>query len=465
MAAASTPDGTSDKAHDAVLTLDEPSASQRGKHAAEPALVAIFADGRPVMRVFPLHGGRLEIGRSADGLPDDLLASRRHAEVRLVAGTWVITDLGSRNGTHVNGVRLGTAALEVPSGQRLVLRMGGRLYLVCEDATDFRSHGVRKRDDMVIGPTLAAALERVREAGRTGENLLVLGESGAGKELAARTYHAAGSRADAPFVAVNCAAIPEGLAERLLFGSTRGAYSGATDAVGHIQAAHGGTLFLDEVGELAPAVQAKLLRVLESREVTPLGASRAQAVAVRFCFATLRHLRLLVAEQGFRADLFFRIARTTVTLPPLRQRVEEIPWLIAGALGALDAKLVAHASLAEACALAEWPGNVRELLTSVRHAAGAAQRSGTTTVRAAHLPIDIPIAVMRAGATTAERPPGSDTLDPGSLPEDISAEQLRAAVEAQRGNLAAAARALGVNRSTLYRLLERHGIARPPRHG
>jgi transcriptional regulator with PAS, ATPase and Fis domain len=326
----------------------------------------------------------------------------------------------------------------------VVIRIGQRIYLACEDATPYRRHGVAVVEGAVVGPALAEALERVREAGRGEVSLLIQGESGVGKEMAARSFHAAGGRASAPFVAVNCAAIPEGVAERLLFGATRGAFSGATDAPGYLQAADGGTLFLDEIGELSPAVQAKLLRVLESREVTPVGAARPQPVAVRFCFATLRNLRHMFAEQKFRPDLYFRIARATVVLPPLRERLEEVPWMVVRELAAIDPALVARASLVEACMLADLTGNVRELVSRVRHAAGEARRAGTSEVSAAHLP-----------------DPGVSA--PSLEPRELSPDELRAALAAHQGNLTAAARALGMHRSHLYRLLERHGIERPSR--
>src|SRR5262249_18714382 len=150
--------------------------------------------------------------------------------------------------------------------------------------------------------------ERVAVLSRGGQNVLFIGESGVGKELLAMAYHAAGAGAKAPFVAVNCATIPRELAERLLFGTRRGAYTGAAeDAEGYLAAADGGTLFLDEVGELDPAVQAKLLRFLETGEVLPLGHTRPHKVSVRVCSATLHDLREAVSAGRFRQDLYYRI--------------------------------------------------------------------------------------------------------------------------------------------------------------
>src|SRR5262249_25883004 len=157
--------------------------------------------------------------------------------------------------------------------------------------------------------------------------------------------------------------ISETIAERLLFGAKRGAFSGAdADADGYLQAADGGTLFLDEIAELGLAVQAKLLRVLENKEVLPVGATRARPIALRLCSATHKGLRAQVEAGRLREDLFFRIATPQVSVPPLRQRLEEIPWLLQVAAQSVAPNLKLSASLVETCLLRSWPGNVRELL-------------------------------------------------------------------------------------------------------
>ena len=226
--------------------------------------------------------------------------------------------------------------------------------------------GVRVTAGRVEGPALQEALQAVARAARLGTTLHITGESGAGKEGLARTFHAGGPRPSGPFQAVNCATIPEGVAERLLiFGAKRGAYSGAdADADGYLVAAHGGTLFLDEVAELGLAVQAKLLRVLETGEVLPLGAAKPRKIDLRFCSATHRDLRAQVAAGKLREDLYFRIATPRVVVPPLRERPEEIAWLLeAAAAEVISPGLALHASLVEGHlpppALAS--GNVREL--------------------------------------------------------------------------------------------------------
>jgi DNA-binding NtrC family response regulator len=424
----------------------------RSVRAAAPraGVLAVHCVGRPLLRVVPLVDGRATLGRLlGDDVPVDGLVSRRHADVAHAAGRWTVTDHGSRNGSILDGrAVVGTATVLGDA----VLRLGYTVFLLCGDVRPFEGAAVQVSDDGVIGPTLAAALAQVAAAARS-SCVLLGGESGAGKELAARTYHRAGPAPDGPFLAVNCAAIPEGVAERLLFGAQKGAYSGATaDSDGYVAAADGGTLFLDEIAELDPAVQAKLLRVLETGEVLPLGAARPRRVTTRFCFATYRNLRAAVRDRAFRADLYYRIAKDEVRMPALRERREELPWLVAWALGQ-DGQ-TAHARLIEACLLRPWPGNVRELLAAVRRAGAQARAQGEAVVRDADLdpqagtaaaPVEEP--AVAPGASPAPSPPG-----------ELTAEMVQQAIAAHAGNLAAVARALGLPRPSLYRLLKRLGI-------
>jgi transcriptional regulator with PAS, ATPase and Fis domain len=263
-----------------------------------------------------------------------------------------------------------------------------------------------------------------------------------------------GAQSTAPFIAVNCAAIPEGLAERLLFGAKRGAYSGAnTDAQGYVTAAHQGTLFLDEVAELDPLVQAKLLRVLETREVLPLGESRPRPVQIRVCAATHQNLREAVSAGRFRQDLYFRLGRPEVVLPPLRERIDELPWLIQAELARTRPDRLASASFVEACALRAWPGNVRELLREVRLAAHAQLEPGLHQLLAEHLAPDagrrIEPSVAAAGGAAKSL---SGVTDP----------QIEAALAEHQGNVTRAARALGLHRNQLRRwLAKRAGEAAP----
>jgi transcriptional regulator with GAF, ATPase, and Fis domain len=373
------------------------------------------------------------------------MISRRHVRVVLDAVGFVVTDLESRNGTFVAGQRVSGEA-RLPFGA--TLRIGGVLLVGVRDVLPFMEHGLGVRDGIVSGPALRQALDTValtRRAGLT-QALLLRGETGTGKEIAAQVFHRAGPKRDAPFVPVNCATIPKDLAERLLFGSRRGAYSGATDAAGHVQAAHGGTLFLDEVAELPAEVQSKLLRVLEMREVLRLGETRAEPVDVSICAATWRDLRAEVAAGRFREDLYFRIGQPEVRLPPLRERAEELPWHVQAVLDACcePGQLRPTAGFVEACALRPWPGNVRELRAEVRRAAASALVSGVGSLR----PEDL--------SAAAGQPIVRDATD---ATPSYPADEFAAALQAERGNVLAAARRLGVDRNRVRRWLERHSIA------
>ena len=354
-----------------------------------------------------------------------------------------MTDLGSRNGTYVDGTRLaGSAPFEAPR----VLRIGRTVLVFVPNLSALARGTVTHDGGLVVGPTLAVASTRVSRAAALGSTLLVTGESGVGKELAARHFHAASSRATGPFVAVNCAAIPVGVAERLLFGARKGAYSGATsDADGYAQAAHGGTLFLDEVGELELAVQPKLLRLLEAGEILPVGASRPQRVDIRVVAATLRSLRVDVARGRFREDLYYRLGQPEVRLPPLRERIEELSWLICSELRRTNAELEPHPLLIETCALRAWPGNVRELGHELRQAAQNAIAAGRKSVEMTDLD---PAAGNALGDDTA--PTETQAVKP-------SDEQIVEVLRREGGNVSAAARVLGMHRTQLRRWLSRRG--------
>jgi transcriptional regulator with PAS, ATPase and Fis domain len=438
-------------------TTEETSSSDAGTKRI-PGVVIACSRETPLLLTVPLERGRSVIGRTlADEtrLPDERV-SREHVEIAFDGEAWTLRDLGSTNGTFVDGVRAtGQVTVDAP---RAVVRIGNTILLLREDITPFRSAKVRVEDGIVIGPVLGHALAAVERAARTRPSVLLVGESGSGKEFAARRFHAAGPASTGPLVAVNCAAIPVGVAERLLFGARRGAFSGATEhANGYLQSADGGVLFLDELGELTLEVQAKLLRVIETKEVLAVGALRPQRVDVRLCFATNRNLRADVADGKFRADLYYRIQAPEVALPPVRTRREEIPWLVAQALSTIGGgQLKAHAKLVEACMLRPWPGNVRELLSEVREAGGEALDQGVTVVTSEHLR-------EHAGeALTASSMPAA-TSQRRTATEPLSREAIASALEQNEQNLAAAARALGVHRTQLYRRMAELEMSTPGR--
>jgi DNA-binding NtrC family response regulator len=435
-----------------------------------PGVVVVFSGSAPGARVLRVASGGLELGRgdSSAGKLEDGRVSRRHARVAFEGGRCAVTDLGSQNGTFVDGAPV---PAHTPTQAQRVIRIGDSLLVPCADVRPLERAGLCSFDGFVRGPAMQALLEDVEQLAQTGATLHIRGESGTGKEGVAQAFHAAGPRAARALVAVNCAAIPHAIAERLLFGAKRGAYSGAdADAPGYVQEADGGTLFLDEIAELEPQVQAKLLRVLESREVLPLGVAKPRKVDFGFCSATNKDLRALVATGALREDLYFRIASPVVTLPPLRNRPEEIPALLAQELAAQSPPMTAHVSLVEQCLLRAWPGNVRELLAEARAAARTALADGHR-VEARHLSPTagsvfgsaMPPARPAAPAEPAE--PAEPTEPPPHEPRKrISrddAEWRRRIEDALRdnaGNIAATARALGLHRTQLRRLVERYGI-------
>jgi transcriptional regulator of acetoin/glycerol metabolism len=454
----------------AKTTQDESSslARHRGRGKPTPGLALVFSVDQPRWDVLPLQGGELAMGRGeiAGVSLEDPQMSRRHACVRFDQGRWEVEDLGSRNGTSVDG----EPVTDPRAGAELrVVRTGSSVFLLLGDVEPLRA-GISTVSGTVLGPTLALTWERIARAARFGTTLHIAGESGTGKEHAARAFHGFGPRRAGPFIAVNCAAIPEGVAERLLFGARKGAYSGAAaDADGYVQAAHGGVLFLDEVAELDLSVQAKLLRALETKEVIPLGASRPVRVDFALVSATHRDLHAQVEAGKLREDLFFRIARPEVRIPQLRERPEEIPWLIAAALRDADPagaraegspELKAHASLVEACVLRAWPGNVRELLAEIKSAAQEARGAGVVWVEAQHLSPS----AGQAFAPARARPAAGKAAAPAarrstSLPEDAIIQE---ALHKEGGNVARAARALGVHRTQLRRWIARRAEGSDP---
>lgn len=414
--------------------------------AGAPGLVLVFSGDRPCLLPIPLQNGRTELGR--DELMklriEDERVSRRHVAVEREGKDLRVRDLGSTNGVFLDGKRLpAQAVVALESGSITVLRIGRSLFLLVADLTLYQSSldVAVVQDGVVAGPLLRAAHKQVAALAASGQGLFLRGESGSGKEITARIYHQASTRRAGPLVAVNCATIPKDLAERLLFGAVRGAYSGAVvDAQGYLQAARGGTLFLDEVAELDLAVQAKLLRVLETREVVPLGATRPESLDLRVCTATLRNLRHAVAEGTFREDLYYRIGRPEVRVPPLRERLEEIPFLLHQTVLAAG-RIVPSPLLVETCLLRPWPGNVRELCIEARAAATLAAADGSIAVLPRHLD-------EQAGKQIEKNPPiQSTTPSPAAARSDDNTAALPDPI------LRSASEALGLSSKTLLKLL------------
>jgi len=306
---------------------------------------------------------------------------------------------------------------------------------------------------------LHAAVDRARRVLDKPIALLLQGESGVGKEVFARAVHAASARRAAPFVAVNCAALPEALIEAELFGYRPGAFTGASreGAPGRIREAHGGTLFLDEIGDMPLPLQARLLRVLQEREVVPLGGGKPVAVDFRLVCATHRRLRDEIATGRFREDLYYRLNGLALQLPPLRERQDQ-PALTARMLAALapGRGLCIAPGLAPALAAYRWPGNLRQLHNALQTAC-ALLDDGDTQIDWPHLPDDLAEELRASPPLPADDGAGNVAHDTSDL-RAVSERTVRQAVQASAGNLSEAARRLGISRNTLYRKLGELGL-------
>ncbi|MCL6504405.1 MAG: sigma-54 dependent transcriptional regulator [Pirellulales bacterium] len=330
------------------------------------------------------------------------------------------------------------------------------LELVVEKAAERRQLGKENRQLRAVlarsepnsqiiaqSPAMREVFRMIERAGPTDKAILIQGESGTGKELVARALHRASLRADKPLVVINCAALPETLLESELFGHEKGAFTGAISSKpGLFELADGGTLFIDEIGELAGGLQAKLLRVLEDGSMRRVGSLKERRVNVRLLAATNRKLSEEVKAGRFREDLYYRINVMSLELPPLRERTGDIPLLVRHFLQP-DWEL--EPAAAAALERYSWPGNVRQLINALERAKIMADD------HVIHLE-DLPAEVAAAAESAPPSRPAGDDL--ASVERAHVVEILRR----ERGNKARAARALGINRRTLYRLLEKYDI-------
>jgi len=300
---------------------------------------------------------------------------------------------------------------------------------------------------------MAQVLDLVRRVAPTDATVLIHGESGAGKELIAKAIHHASQRARRPFVAINCAALPETLLESELFGHVKGAFTGAaTNKKGLFEEAHGGTLLLDEIGEMPPSLQAKLLRTLQSGEIRPVGSTQSIIIDARVVAATHRDLAQMIRQGGFREDLFYRLNVIPVTLPSLRERREDIPLLAEHFLARFAERqnrvLRLSPAAMERLLRYPWPGNVRELENAMERSAILAQAD---TIE----PPDLP-AHVTAGLALG---PAPSLGSPQTLAE-TERILIMQTLERSGWNHSRAAEALGIGRTTLWRKLKEYGIDR-----
>jgi len=424
--------------------------------------------------------GTAVVGRSPEAAIQiaSPLVSRQHATLMVGPRLVMLTDQGSQNGTRVNGERLqgdrlltygdiisfgdvtaafvedkgeASGAAEVtlgPSGREIPL--GDRTALVADDAM----------------LNLYGQLELLAPSDLS---VLVLGETGTGKELAARALHFWSRRAKQALVTINCASLPETLAESELFGHERGAFSGAFHAKpGLLESASGGTVFLDEIGDLSPAVQAKLLRVLEARRVTRLGSVQERTIDIRVVAATHRNLMDDVKGGRFREDLFYRLSAAVVRLPPLRARRREIPILarafVDGARRLLGRGPLPFSDPAQRLLEAHaWPGNVRELrnvceylAATVTDASISAQHLSQRLIPAEDIAADTLPSRMAPGPAPARAPGEAPSLADAN--RQFERERIESALQATGGNKTKAARLLGVPLRTFMEKVKRHGI-------
>lgn len=397
--------------HLALTVVHHPDASFVGAYQALPK--GEYAVGRESSTLFP-------------GLFDHKRVSRAHATLRAAGGTLSVHDLGSRNGTYVNGERVERGELSPGDSLRI-----GPVVLVVHRGP---RHYDEPASEVLAGTSyvMSQLVDALEEAGRSEQPVMLIGETGVGKELAAKLVHEASGRSG-PLVPVNCGALADGVMASELFGHVRGAFSGADiERRGLVDEAQGGTLFLDEIGSASPALQSALLRLLENREYRVVGDSALRIADVRFVAATHPGVRTTVQEGGFRSDLWYRLAHQVVDLPPLRAHREDIPAIVERRFGAGAPQL--SPELVDAMMRHPWPGNVRELIATVDRWTGDPER-----VR------DL------SDWKVASRP---EPMAPAPKTKRPSRDELLDAFRRRRASVSAVAKAFGVSRKSVYRWVE-----------
>src|SRR5262245_27591150 len=433
---------------------------------------------------FVVDAPAITLGRDPNSqlsIPDHLM-SRRHCALEVDGGSFTLRDLGSSNGTYVDGIpvreRLLVHGDRIRAGDSVLLFLQqsevdgepaegtGRVFddltqriprADSDEARELDSQGaivaevlagrvaLQAHDMVGDSAPMRAVYERIRKAAPSGCTVLICGETGTGKELAARAIHQNSPRARRPFVAVNCAALTESLLESELFGHERGAFTGAVAMKkGKFEVADGGTIFLDEIAELAPALQAKFLRVLQFHEFERVGGNRTIKADVRVIAATNQDLREAVAAGRFRQDLLYRLNVVSVTMPPLRARRADIPMLAAYFVAkyARGRPVQLSREALEALRAYDWPGNVRELENAIERAVvlGCSNRIVVD---------DLPESVLDSSAAL---PDGAAAYHRTVV--ETKRRVILDAIDRSGGNFTAAARLLGINPTYLHRLVK-----------
>ena len=401
--------------------------------------------------------GRLTVG-TADGVAlrlNDPTVSRFHAELVATDRGIVVRDLGSTNGTRIGATMIG----EVVVRSETELRFGKtKTRLLLGGAHDEIQASQRTAFGAMMGasPAMRRVYTLLERAAPTTAPVLITGESGTGKELAARAIHDASPRANMPFEVVDCGGLPPTLIESELFGHEKGAFTSAASArEGAFERADGGTLFLDELGELPLELQPKLLRALGEHEIRRIGSREVRTVDVRVVAATNRDLRREVNAGTFRSDVFYRLAVIQVHLPPLRERIEDLPLLVRTLLERIasqrgvDAHIEPDGNLLGSLTRHRWPGNIRELRNYLEQL------------------VILRVAPELPSSTKAATTSGDPFADLQQLPmrsakkqvvEQFERTYLARLLEDTGGNVAEAARRAGVDRGTLFRTIRRHGL-------
>ncbi len=450
--------------------------------------LVVFAKEGPGHIIDLDDGAEVSFGRTpgATIVIDDPRISRRHAVIRRAAGDVFVRDLGSRNGTKVRG--------EVLRGEEKLVTAGDTIHVgpaeiviaaVTRDDAALAKPARTARDSLeergpdsveragdadeppaedgsfafdsvvVADPAMQKVFRLARRLGQAPTTVLIAGETGVGKEVVAEQIHRWSARSSGPFVRLNCASLAENLLESELFGHEKGSFTGADRRkIGYVEAAIGGTLLLDEIGEMPLSLQAKMLRVIETKRVTRLGGTTEVAADVRFLCATHRNLKQEVTQGNFREDLYYRISTFTLQVPPLRERPAEITLLadlfathVAQRMGVTPPKIALDA--AEALLKHAWPGNVRELRNAIEHAVVMAEDG---TVHAEHLPESVlrpsePMPIESARAMKEQF-------------AEVERKNVELALAAETGNQTRAAKRLGITRRMLIYKMAKFGLRR-----